>query len=147
MAISDFTITILVDQTPKEVFNAINNVRDWWQGDIIGETKSLHDEFTYRMKDIHFSKQKVKEMVPFEKIVWQVTDSNLSFTKDPSEWTGTEIVFEVSGGNDFTLLNFTHSGLVPEIECYGGCSGAWEQLIHKSLLSLITTGKGTNIFG
>ena len=27
MTTSDFTITILVDQTPKEAFNAINNLR------------------------------------------------------------------------------------------------------------------------
>jgi hypothetical protein len=36
MITKDFTSTILVDKTPKEVFNAINNVRGWWQGDIAG---------------------------------------------------------------------------------------------------------------
>ncbi|MDB5112064.1 MAG: hypothetical protein JWR67_3178 [Mucilaginibacter sp.] len=29
MATSDFNTTIFVDQTPKEVFNAIKNVRVW----------------------------------------------------------------------------------------------------------------------
>jgi hypothetical protein len=41
-----------------------------------------------------------------------------------------------------TELRFTHVGLVPAFECYGGCAGAWGFLINDSLRSLITTGKG-----
>jgi len=55
---TNFTTTFFVSQTPKEVFNAINNVRGWWQGDVGGSTDKLNDEFTYRMEDIHFSKKK-----------------------------------------------------------------------------------------
>jgi hypothetical protein len=147
MVASNYTTTIVVDKSPQEVFNAINNVRGWWQGDIEGNTDQLNDEFTYRMKDIHFSKQKLVEVVSNEKIVWLVMDSKLSFTKDPGEWTGTKIIFEISERNNKTQVRFTHEGLVPEFECYGGCSGAWEQLIQESLYSLITTGKGTKVFG
>ncbi|HEY5823628.1 MAG TPA: hypothetical protein VIT44_04640, partial [Cyclobacteriaceae bacterium] len=88
MTTKDFTTTILVGQSPKEVFNAISDPRGWWQGEIIGSTDKLNDEFTYRMEDIHFSKQKLVEVVPENKVVWLVTDSKLNFIDDKSEWTG-----------------------------------------------------------
>jgi hypothetical protein len=147
MATSNYSTTILVDNSKEEVFNAINNVRGWWQGEIDGNTGNLNDEFGYSVPGIHFSKQKIVEIIPNEKIVWLVTDSKLSFVKDQSEWTGTKIVFEISEVNHKTQVRFSHLGLVPEFECYGDCSNAWSQLIEKSLFSLITTGKGVNVFG
>jgi Activator of Hsp90 ATPase homolog 1-like protein len=146
MTTTDFTTTIFVDQNPKEVFNAINNVRGWWQGEIAGNTDKLNDEFTYRMEEFHFSRQKLVEVIPNKKIVWLVTESKLNFVKNKSEWTGTKIIFEISEKNNKTQLSFTHSGLVREFECYGGCSNAWSELIQKSLFSLITTGKGKKVF-
>jgi hypothetical protein len=146
MKVSDFTTTILVEQSPKEVFKAICDVSKWWQGEIKGSSHKLNDEFTYRMEDIHFSKQKVVDLIPDKKVVWLVTDSKLSFTKDKSEWTGTKICFEISELNNKTQAKFTHQGLVPKFECYGDCSNAWTQLVQKSLFSLITTGKGKKVF-
>ena len=146
MTTSDFTTTLLVDQTPKEVFDAINNVRGWWQGEIEGSTNKLNDEFTYRVKEIHFSKQKLVEVIPDKKVVWLVTESKLNFITNESEWTGTKISFEISEVNGKTQLRFTHHGLLPKIECYGACSNAWSQLIQQSLFSLITTGKGKKVF-
>ncbi len=143
---ANFTTTILVNQTQKEVFNAINNVRGWWQGEIEGNTDKLNDEFTYRMEEFHFSNQKLVEVIQDKKVVWLVTDSKLNFVKNKSEWTGTKIIFEITEINNKTQLRFTHLGLVREFECYGGCSNAWSELIQKSLFSLITTGKGKKVF-
>jgi hypothetical protein len=143
---TDFSTIILVNQTPKEVFNAINNVRGWWQGEIEGSTNKVNDEFTYRMEEFHFSKQKLIEVIPEKKIVWLVTESRLNFIKDKNEWTGTKIIFDISEINNKTQLRFTHQGLVPKIECYGDCSNAWSQLIQQSLFSLITTGEGKKVF-
>jgi len=143
---SDFTTAFFVDQTPTEVFNAVNNVRGWWQGEVGGNTDKLDDEFTYSMKDFHFSKQRLIEVVPDKKIVWLVTGSELNFLKNKSEWTGTRINFEISEINNKTQLRFTHLGLIPDIECYGSCSNGWSKLIQESLLSLITTGKGKKVF-
>ncbi len=142
----EFTTAIVVDQSPAEVFDAVNNVRGWWQGEIVGNTEKLNDAFTYRMGNIHFSKQKIVEMIPAEKVVWLVTESNLSFVAQKDEWTNTSIQFDIHSEGGKTKLTFTHHGLVPAFECYGGCSGAWEQLIHKSLFSFITTGKGVDVF-
>ena len=146
MTTTDFTTTILVDQSPKEVFNAINNVRGWWQGEIEGNTDKLNEEFTYRVEGIHFSKQKLVEVIPNRKVVWLITDSKLDFIEDKTEWTGTKIIFEISEIKNKTQLRFTHLGLAPEVECYDACSNAWGALIQKSLFSLITTGKGVKVF-
>lgn len=141
MTTADFTTTILVNQTPKEVFTAINNPQDWWSGEIKGSTDKLNDEFTYRYKEFHFSRQRIVELIPDQKVVWLVADSQINFVENKNEWTGTKICFEIAEQNNKTELHFTHLGLVPEIECFGGCSNAWSQLIQQSLFSLITTGK------
>lgn len=142
MKTSDFTTTILVDQTPEETFNAVNDPRAWWSEQIEGHTNNLNDEFTYQYKDVHICKIKLEEVVPNKKVVWRVLNNHFSFTKDKSEWIGTRIVFEISEKEGKTQLRFTHEGLVPQYECYQICFDAWTSYIQGSLKSLITTGKG-----
>ena len=143
---SDFTTTFFVNQSPAVVFNAVNNIRGWWQGEVEGSTDKLHDEFTYRMKDIHFSKQRLIEVVPDKRVVWLVTGSKLDFLKNKDEWTGTKISFDIAEINNKTQIRFTHTGLVPQSECYDSCSNGWSKLIQESLFSLITTSKGKDVF-
>lgn len=138
----DYTITILVDRTPKEVYDSVNNVRGWWSGDITGRTDQVGSTWTYRYEDLHRSTQRITEMVPGKKVVWHVTDSQLSFVKDKTEWNGTDIVFDIARKGDKTELRFTHVGLAPNVECYNGCSDAWRFYIRDSLRKLIVTGKG-----
>ena len=143
MKTQDLTITLLIDQTPEEVFKAINNVRGWWSETIEGGTNKLNDEFIYRYKDMHYSKQKVTELIPGRKVVWHVTDSILYFLKkDKTEWTGTNVVFDISRIGNKTQIQLTHVGLVPASECFEACSNGWNYYLQNSLLNLITTGKG-----
>ena len=138
----NFTTSLLADQTPKEVFNAINNVRGWWSEDIEGGTRKLNDEFTYHYKDVHISKMKLIEVIPNKKIVWLVMGNHFNFTKDKNEWKGNKIIFEISEKDNKTQLQFTQLGLVPEYECFDICRDAWSNYVKNSLRSLITTGKG-----
>jgi hypothetical protein len=136
-----FIATFSVDQTPEAVFDAINNVRGWWSGDIDGDTDHLGAEFTYRYKDVHCSTQRITDFIRGKRIVWRVMDSSLTFVKDTSEWNETEVVFEISETHGKTELRFTHRGLVPQFECYGSCSNAWGLLINGNLRKLIATGE------
>ena len=142
MKTSDFTTTISVDQTPQEAFDAINNVRDWWPGEIEGNTTKLNDEFSYRYKKMHYSNQKLVEVIPGKKVIWLVTESSLNFVENKSEWTGTKIIFEIFEKDNKTQVRFTHQGLVPQFECFDACSNAWTDIIRDGLRGLITTGKG-----
>ena len=139
---SDYTATLLVDQSPEEVFNAINTVRGWWSEEIEGSTDKLNAEFLHHYREVHICKLKIVEFIPDKKVVWLVLDNYFNFTKDESEWKGTKISFEISKKGTQTQLRFTHIGLVPEYECYEVCYDSWSNYINNSLYSLITTGKG-----
>lgn len=142
MTTTDFSTTVLVDQTPKEAFDAINNVRGWWSEEIEGSTNKLNDEFKYQFEDVHRAKIKIIESIPNEKVVWHVLENYFKFTKDTTEWTGTKMKFEITKKNNKTQIRLTHMGLVPEYECFDICSNAWTHYIQESLSGLIATGKG-----
>lgn len=137
----DFTTVITVNETPKQAFDAILKVREWWAGEISGQTDGLGEEFTYRYKDFHFCKQKLVELVPDKKIVWLVTESSINFVKDKNEWLDTKLIFELSQKEGKTRVRFTHEGLTPQGECFDSCSNAWTGIITDSLRRYIAASQ------
>lgn len=142
MSATGFTTSIKVDQSSKEVFDAVTNVRGWWSEEIEGNTAQLNDVFDYHYEDIHRCKIKLIEVIENEKIVWLIEKNYFKFTEDKTEWTGTKPTFEISEKDEKTELKFTHFGLVPEYECFEICRDSWTNYIQNSLRKLITTGKG-----
>jgi hypothetical protein len=138
----DFSMTFMVDNTPQEVFDAINNVRGWWSQAVEGDTDRLGAVFYYHAQELHRCTFKITELEPGKKVVWHVLHNDFSFIQDKSEWNGTDVVFEIARKGDKTEVRFTHVGLVPAYECYDVCSNAWSQYIGASLRDLITTGEG-----
>jgi hypothetical protein len=135
----NYTTTITVDQSPDDVFAAINNVRAWWSGKpgVEGDTTKVGDEFTYRYEPHHVSRQKIIELIPGKKVVWRVVDGSINFVKDKTEWNGTTITFDITKKGKKTELRFTHDGLTSDIECFDGCSDAWSSYVKGGLRNLI----------
>ena len=136
-----FTTTVSVEQSPKEVFDAVRNVRGWWSKGLEGASEQPGDEFVFNVPGIHRSKIRVTEAVPNERVVWHVLDTWLDFA-DGTEWNDTHIRFEITERDGRTHLQFTHDGLVPQFECYDACHAGWAFYINTSLRDLITTGTG-----
>ncbi|HUB10285.1 MAG TPA: SRPBCC domain-containing protein [Myxococcales bacterium] len=142
MKTRSLTHTVTVNQTPEAAFAAINDVRGWWSGDVEGKTDEVGAEFTYRYQDIHYSKQRITELVPGKRVAWLVLDSYLQFIEDKKEWNGTRVIFEIAPKAGKTEIRFTHQGLSSEHECFTACSDAWGFLVKESLKNLIEKGAG-----
>jgi hypothetical protein len=132
----NFSYNFETSKPINEVFELLLNVEQWWSGlfeeNIQGESLKLNDEFSFKAGEgAHYSKQKLIELITNKKIVWLVTDSNLSFLNNPTEWTGTKMRFDLSTKGNNTKIIFTHEGLVPQIECYDACSGAWTSYLSN----------------
>ncbi|HEV8283172.1 MAG TPA: SRPBCC domain-containing protein [Chitinophagaceae bacterium] len=140
----NFTATIELAKSSQDVFKAItDDVAKWWGGkDLEGNSTRLNDEFVIHHRGAHYSKQKLVEVIPDKKVVWLVTESELSWLeKDKHEWTDTKMIFEITTKGDKTLLHFTHEGLVPEKECYAMCEQGWNMVIKEWLFNFMTNGK------
>ena len=137
-----FKIQFVVDQSASTVFDAVTNVRAWWSEALEGNSLEQGDEFSYRHGTIHYSKHKLIEVIPNQKVEWLTLESALTFVEKQDEWNGTTIVFEITSIEDKTCLTISHLGLVPSLQCFEGCSKGWTYYLQNSLLPLITSGKG-----
>jgi hypothetical protein len=131
-----FSYSFTSSKSPETIFELLLDIDKWWSGfyseTISGKSQAVNDEFSFNAGGgVHYSKQKLVELIPNKKIVWLVTDSNLSFLSDTSEWNDTKICFDISAEGKKTKVTFTHDGLVPQIECYDQCSSAWSQYLEQ----------------
>jgi Activator of Hsp90 ATPase homolog 1-like protein len=140
----DYTGTITVSATPKEVFDALTaRILDWWTQTTEGNAGKISDVFTVRFGKT-YKTFKVTDLVPNDTVVWQCIDSyiNATFFQNKKEWTGTKIVWEIFSERHSTHLRMTHIGLNPGIECYDVCEKGWGTFMNESLYKLLNTGKG-----
>ncbi|PWT73469.1 MAG: ATPase [Bacteroidetes bacterium] len=137
----DYTATIEVNGDTKEAFQKISKVDEWWAKTFKGKALQKGDHFRVEFGDttVDFD---IKEAVPDKKIIWHVSDCYLPFLNDKTEWTGTEVVWEISPKNRHTEIKMTHVGLSPDAECFEVCQQGWNKHIKSSLVNLINENKG-----
>ena len=117
---ANYHSSITTNVTPKDAFANIANVSGWWAKNFNGSAQQAGDTFDVRFGEttVDFA---ITEAIPEQKIVWKVTNCHLPWLKDKTEWTGTEIVWEIAPQDNATRIDMTHVGLVPAVECYEAC--------------------------
>lgn len=133
--------TITVNASAEEAMQKISQLNLWWRKDFSGTAAKLNATFTVPFGEPSFVDFVVSELVPNKKAAWKVTDCYLPWFNDKKEWNNTEVVFELSEENGKTRIDFTHIGLVPEIECYTVCEKGWDGHVTESLVKFINEGK------
>lgn len=140
--VKDYQFTFTTKHSAEEVFNSLLDIHFWWYGQfnetISGSSSRLQDEFVFEAGEgLHFTRQRLTQLVPYTKIVWTVVESKLSFLEHPGEWKDSQLVFELKSISDKqTTICFSHVGLNPGIACYETCSSAWTsymQALEKKL--------------
>ena len=96
MTDQSYTTSFTVERTPTRSIAAINDVRGWWEETLVGRTHEVSDEFIHWVPGVHFARIRVDELLPGKRVVWRVLDNWMSFIDDQSEWTGTEIRFDIA---------------------------------------------------
>ena len=138
----DYNCSITANISAKEAVGGISRVSEWWVVNTEGHSQKLNDVFKVSFGKPSFVTFKLIEVVPDKKVVWLVTECNLDFLKDKTEWTGTKVIWEISPENNSTKIKMTHVGIVPEVECYDSCVKGWDHYVKESLFKLLTEGKG-----
>ena len=135
----DILHRIGVTSTPEEVFAALTTVdglAGWWTEDTKGDSDDggvIHFRFAGAPEPGGFD-MLVLETRPSELVLWEVVEG-------PEEWIGTQVRFELSQEDGFTIVLFRHEGWKEPVEFMYHCSTKWGTFL-MSLKQMIETGVG-----
>ena len=128
--------------SPAEVYAALtttDGLAGWWTEDTKAEGDAgevggvIRFRFAGAPEPAGFD-MLVYDLRPGERVLWEVVDG-------PEEWIGTEVVFELSQEEDFTIVMFAHTGWREAVPFMNHCSTKWATFL-MSLKQLVETGSG-----
>jgi uncharacterized protein YndB with AHSA1/START domain len=130
---ADLTINAPLD-TVYATVSSVAGLSGWWTTDTAGSPEP-GGELRFTFSD-GVAVMRVEDSTPaLER--WTC----LGHSGQP-EWAHTTVTFQLTElGPAVTRLQFTHGGLVPQLDCYGECSAGWSYLM-RSLACYAETGTG-----
>src|SRR5215471_17365127 len=114
----DYQSSFAANVSPREALEKISRVSEWWGKNFEGKAREAGDVFTVRFPGGDRFTAKVAEVVPETRVVWEFIDTYQGWVKEPTEWVGTKIVWEVTRQQEGVAVKMTHVGLEPELECF-----------------------------
>ncbi len=125
----------------ENVYNALSTIdglSGWWTKDTMGNLlpggNIKFSFFTREGKELGSMECEVVELIPGKKVHWR-------FTAGPEEWIGTDVEFNLSQADDYTVVLFSHKNWKELSEFTGHCSTKWAVFL-LSLRDMIETGTG-----
>ncbi len=135
---ADYHADLTVNVPIGSVFAAVSSVEGlsgWWTTDT-GGSAELGCELRFTFSD-GVAAMRVDERTPLALERWTC----LGHSGQP-EWAQTAVIFQLTEVRPgVTRLEFTHSGLRPQLNCYEQCSAGWNYLM-RSLAAYTETGTG-----
>jgi uncharacterized protein YndB with AHSA1/START domain len=131
----DILHRIGVTAAAEDVYAALTTVdglAGWWTEDTEGDG-NVGGTIRFRFEPGGFD-MVVLEARPDALVLWEVVDG-------PEEWIGTQIRFELTQEDGFTIVLFSHSGWKEPVEFMYHCSTKWATFL-MSLKRLVETGTG-----
>ena len=119
-----------------EAVSTVDGVAAWWTkettatagGDVEVRFTGPGGEEKGRMRF------EVVELEPGKKVHWR-------FKSGPDEWIGTDVTFDLSQADGYTVVLFSHSNWRELVEFTSHCSMKWATFL-LSLKDLVETGSG-----
>lgn len=124
-----------------QVYDALattTGIAKWWTRDTTGISavgETINVRFTTADGNVLGSMDMVvDELVVNQCIRWR-------FATGPTEWIGTDVLFELTQADNFTIVLFSHRNWREAIEFTAHCSMKWATFM-LSLKELVETGTG-----
>jgi hypothetical protein len=140
MKTQDYTRTFQARASVQATLDAIDLVGAWWTTSFEGSAKNRNDTFHVHFGDTFVDFRVVEHTS--SRIVWHVTNSRLAWLENANEWTGTDVIWDLTAAGDETRVQMTHRGLLPDVECFENCEKGWNFYVGRSLPRLLSEGQG-----
>jgi uncharacterized protein YndB with AHSA1/START domain len=131
----DIVHSIDIQTTPENLYEALTTrqgIGGWWTPDVKAEPKvGTLNKLSFLGTTLVF---RVDKLEPARHVAW-------SSVEVPPQWENTQILFDITPGDDTVNLKFRHTGFTSPDGDFGITSYSWAQYV-RSIKLLLESGEG-----